>query len=107
MRFFLHWGCLLIIALFAPIDLPAGGADRRKTEVIFSKEKEFSFAGNSCVLLCSPSFSSQTLCHINIGTPLRIVRFWENQNGEKWVQVQISTPNLIDMPLASRGWVNL
>jgi len=109
MRFFLHWGCLLIFALVAPIALPAGGAASRKAEVTYSKGKDFGLAGDSCVLLSSPFLSSPSLCEIKLGTPLRVIRFWENEDGKRWIQVQRSSINLIDINshTASKGWINV
>ena len=109
MRFFLHWGCLLIIALVAPIALPAGGGDKRKVEVEYLKAKDLSFAGDSCFLLSSPFLSSPSVCEIKLGTPIRIIRLWENEHGERWLQVEKSTMNFIDQKTnsANRGWLNV
>ena len=38
MRTFFHWGCLLSLALVAPIALPAGGASKTKVEYNNGKE---------------------------------------------------------------------
>ncbi len=108
MRFFLHWGCLLIFALVTPIALPAGGGVRRKAEVIYTKGNDFGFAGDSCFLVASPFLKSPSLCQIKLGTPLRVIRFWENEDGKKWIQVQRSSINLIDFHASSanRGWIH-
>ncbi len=108
MRLFFNWSCLLLIALVAPIALPAGGAQRIDQEFFYEKQKEFNFAGDSCFLLSSPSFSSPTICHIKLGTPVRIIRYWENEYGETWLHVQASKYGLIDIdsPFSMRGWIN-
>ena len=105
----LHWGCLLIIALFAPIALPAGGAIGGETEVVSNKETKSCFAGDSCAILPSPSFSAFPLRSIALGTPLRILRIWHSHDGDRWVQVQLKNSDLIQLPssTASRGWINV
>jgi len=52
--------------------------------------------------------SSPSLCELKLGTPLRIIRFWENEDGRRWIQVEKSNINLIEInpSSANRGWVN-
>ena len=109
MRFVLHWGCLLILALFTPIALPAGGATGGQTEVISSKSTKICFAGDSCEIFPSPSFSSSSLRSITLGTPLTILRIWNCDNGDRWLQVQLQTSDFMLLPSSTvrRGWINV
>ena len=109
MKFFFHWGCLLIFALVAPIALPAGGANRKRTEVVYSKGKELCYAGDSCSLKSSPYITSSPLRTIQLGTPLKVIRAWQDENGKNWLQVKLSTFELINLPnsSANRGWINV
>ncbi len=107
MKFFLHWSCLLIIALFAPIALPAGGAVSKDDEIIYTKKSIYYFAGESCFLLSSPYSSSPTVCKVELGTPIDIIRYWTNNNGQTWLQVKQSTNSFIFRKSnPSRGWIN-
>ena len=95
-------GWLLGIALLAPVALPAGGGSRNKTQIMYTKSTELSFAGDSCFLLKSPSLSSPTLCRLNLSTPLKVIRIWDNNDGNRWIQVRILSSKLLDMnPSAS------
>ncbi|WP_036919823.1 MULTISPECIES: SH3 domain-containing protein [unclassified Prochlorococcus] len=109
MKFCFHWGCLLSLALFAPIALPAGGATRSKLEISNSKEMEFFIVGNSCVLRTSPHISAPSLFTLELGTHLRVIRLWHPEEGNSWLQVQLPNLGLIDRPSLStrRGWINV
>ncbi len=98
-----------MLALIAPIALPAGGGNRIKSEIVVCKEKEFYLAGNSCILFSSPSLSATALRSIELGTPIRVVRLWKNNESFRWAQVQVSNPNPIDIssPTVTRGWINV
>ena len=109
MRFILHWGCLLILALFAPIALPAGGATGAKREIVSCRSSKLCFAGDSCKIFTNPSFSASTLRSIPLGTPLKILRIWHSDNGVQWLQVQVQKSDLTLLPssTANRGWINV
>ncbi len=109
MKFFLHWGCLLIFALVAPIALPAGGVRRDEMKIVINKEVQFCFAGGSCELLTSPYSSAIALRKISSGTPIRIIRFWNSHEGDQWAQVQLKNTNFVDFSSSSpsRGWINV
>ena len=95
MNFILRWGCLLIIALAAPIALPAGGGMRDRLE-IKSLDKTIScFAGESCFLFASPYLSSAPLCKVDLGSSLDIIRIWQNEKGQRWIQVRKSYNNYL------------
>ncbi len=107
MRLFFYFGYLFILALFIPVDLPVAGFNN-KAEIVYEKGSKICFAGDSCLLLSSPSSSAKTLSKIDEGTPLEVVRLWQNQYGKVWIQVQ--QPNYLLKDLTSkqpnRGWIN-
>ena len=111
MKFFLSWGCLLIIALAAPIALPAGGGTiRNELEINYGKEPMLCFAGESCFIFSSPYLSSSKLCRINLGSPLNVIRIWENEKGQKWIQVKQNYygDHFSFFPSQpKRGWINV
>ncbi|KGG36007.1 hypothetical protein EV11_1031 [Prochlorococcus sp. SS52] len=100
---------MLILALVAPIALPAGGANRNKNECVYSQSKGFYFAGDSCFLLSSPSLKASSLRNLEVGTPLKILRIWENEEGESWAQVKLLNYNLDDISTqeVARGWISV
>ena len=99
-----------MLALVAPIDLPAGGSIRREKEVIKDQlVRNFCYAGDSCELYSSPYSKAAKLRHISLGTPLRIVRSWNSADGNTWLQVQVQSPDLTSLSSskATRGWINV
>ncbi len=109
MNFFLRWGCLLIIGLAAPIALPAGGGFRDKLEIENIKEPLICMAGQSCYLLSSPYFLASKLYKVDLGSHLKVIRIWQDQQGEKWIQVKETYNNhLFKNPRKSkRGWIHV
>ena len=109
MRALFHWGCLLSLALVAPIALPAGGASKTKVEFLTRNETDICVAGEKCQLYPFPSFSSESKNKIDLGTNLRIIRLWQNADGSNWLQVQVSQNYLFNAPFLkpSRGWINV
>ncbi len=109
MRFFLNWGCLLMLALIAPIALPAGGGTTRKTAIVAYKSSKICFAGDSCEFFSSPHLFAPSLGTFALGTPLKIIRVWDSNKGNRWVQVQLKNSNLIGLPSvkAKRGWIHV
>ncbi len=109
MKFFFHCSCLLIFALVAPIALPAGGAYRSKTEIVYNQIQKYVYAGKLCELKSSPLISSATLSRIKIGTPLKVLRVWEDGNDETWFQIKSLNINFVDYSENSsrRGWIKV
>ena len=111
MKFFLRWGCLLIIALAAPIALPAGGGTmRNELEVTCQNGRMLCFAGESCFIFSSPYLSSSKLCRVDLGSPLHVLRIWENEEGQKWIQVKQNNYGnnfSLNSRALKRGWINV
>ena len=110
MSLFLRWSWLLGLALFAPISLPAGGA--KSSSILFEVHRSYSseplFAGQNCVLKTSPLKYAPSLTQISNGTPLRVIRRWNNAQGQVWLQVQIANSELLSISdVPRRGWLNV
>ncbi len=109
MKYFFHWGCLLSLALVAPIALPAGGASKTKIEFLNRIDSDICFAGDTCFLYPYPSLSVESKNNIDLGTTIRIIRSWKNPDGSDWVQVQLPNHTLFDASClkSRRGWINV
>ena len=102
------WGFILSFALVAPVSLPAGGSSLARNVIRRSGELEPCLAGDSCDLLVSPFSESNKVRKLEIGTPMRVLRVWNAPDGGSWIQVQITSFELIEViGLATRGWVNV
>ena len=107
-RTFLGWSLLLSFALLAPISLPAGGASQVKDEIRRLEGRCKIFAEKNCFLRASPCLNSPCLNFINAGTPIRVLRVWNDSNGSKWMHIHIlSTSSGHEIGSVKRGWVNV
>ncbi len=94
----------------APISLPAGGAAIDKNLIQIRRYSNFSplIACENCFLQVSPLDEAPLLRKLDKGTPLRFLRTWTSPEGQMWLQVQISTCEILDQPeLGRRGWINI
>ena len=104
----LRWSWVLGIALFLPVDLPAGGGQRFEPQVSRWKSSSSFLAGDCCHLLATPFALAPRLRTLKLGTPIRVLRRWHSPNGEEWLQVQISKNEIFQSSSAvRRGWVNV
>ena len=96
-----RWAALLGFALLAPAGLPAGGADRRQPEVrrrLHGAEPLVS--GGHAQLRCAPRQQAPALTAVGPDAPLRVLRSWCEPGGQRWLQVELSSPSG-----SRRGWV--
>ena len=110
MLFLLRLSWLIVFfGLFTPLDLPAGGVYRSKIDSLQIETSNRFFAGNNCYLKSSPSANSKALRLMPLGTPLRVIRSWENKaRKDSWIQVEIiSFLPLQSILESSRGWINV
>lgn len=91
-----RWGAVLAFALFAPVALPAGGADRRQPEVRRRSAGDPLLSTSTQALQAAPDQQAPALAQIHADQPLRLVRAWREHGGEQWVQVQSGN---------RRGWL--
>jgi hypothetical protein len=100
-----RWGAVLAFALFAPIGLPAGGAERRNAEVRRRSPGDPLVLGSAVPLCGSPDTDAPQLRSIAAGEPLQVLRGWASALGEQWLQVKLPAAALVEGP--ARGWIRL
>ena len=103
---FIVWSWLLCIGLVAPTTLPAGGAQesiiqhRRNnigSPIIALKEFNLrSSASNNCSILT----------RVKPGTPVNVMKVWDDNNSGKWLLVNVLYQNFYQL-FYKRGWVNI
>ena len=91
-----RWGALLAFALFAPVSLPAGGADRRSPEVRRRSAGEPLLSTGGLALQAAPDQQAPPLARLQADQPLRVLRRWRSGSGEEWLHVEASE---------QRGWL--
>ncbi len=92
----LRWGAILAFALFAPIGLPAGGSERRQSEVRRRCSSEPLLSTFKGCLQAAPERQAPVLAHVPVDSPIEVLRSWHNQRGERWLQVKVAS---------RRGWM--
>ena len=91
-----RWGAVLAFALFAPVTLPAGGADRRLPDVRRRNAGEPLLSLGGQVLQAAPDQRAPALARVDADQPLRVMRSWRDPDGEQWLQVKAGQ---------QRGWL--
>ena len=91
-----RWGAVLAFALFAPVSLPAGGADRRLPDLRRRSAGEPLLSTGSQALQAAPDQQAPPLAQVCADQPLRVVRSWRDHGGEQWLQVEVGE---------QRGWL--
>ena len=99
-----RWAALLGFALFAPVALPAGGADRRLPEVRRRQTGEPLLTTASRTLRGAPERQAPVLAQLSGDQPLRLVRRWRAASGQRWLQVEVAGSPAGLTP-ARRGWL--
>jgi len=102
---FIVWSWLLCIGLVAPTTLPAGGAQEsiiqhRKNNIgsPIIALKEFN-------LLSSASNNSSILTRVKSGTPVKVLKVWDENRSVQWLLVNVLYQNSSQL-FYKRGWVN-
>ena len=88
----LRWSWLLGVALMAPADLPAGGAERRQPQI---RRR----AGSGP--LHTPAETALQLSPLSVAPRLRPLRRWTDADGQAWLQVQTLSGD------PQRGWIRI
>ena len=103
---FIIWSWLLCIGLIAPTTLPAGGA--QKTIVQHRRNNIGSpiIALKEFNLLTSASNHSSTLTRVKVGTPVKVIKVWESNEGRNWLLVSVVCQSF-DQLFYRRGWVEI
>ena len=87
---------MLAFALFAPVSIPAGGADRRLPDLRRRSAGDPLLSTGRQALQAAPDQQAPALAQIQADQPLRVVRSWRDQGGEQWLQVDAGE---------QRGWL--
>ena len=105
---FFHWTWLLCIALLAPVALPAGGAEKSPPQIRRRADFEPLLATSECFLRGSPCKAAPIIADLTVGTPLKILRFWNNSKGQSWLHVHVlSFDSKSGCSSCSQGWLDL
>ena len=105
---FLRWGWVLGIALCAPVTLPAGGGERRYSQIRIQHSSNLFLAEEDEILRSSPITFAPGLRTVERGTPIHILDYWESKDGENWIRVKLPSNNLFgDTATARHGWLNV
>lgn len=97
----LRWSWLLGVALMAPADLPAGGAERRQPQVRRRAGNGPLHTAAETALQLSPIAVAPRLRPLQPGTSLRLLRRWTARDGQDWLQVQTLSGD------SQRGWLRV
>ena len=103
-----RWGWILCVALLVPAALPAGGGDLREPKVRKRDFYEPIIANQGWKLLSAPIAAAPSLINLQMGTPLKVLRYWKSSVGKQWIYVEImeSLSGEILMGSIKRGWLN-
>ena len=101
---FIVWTWLLGIALVAPTTLPAGGAQKSIIQHRENNIRSPLIALKDFNLLSAASINSSVLTRVQAGTPVDILKKWNN-NGE-WLLIKVVSKDF-DQFFYKRGWVNI
>ena len=103
---FIVWIWLLGFALVAPTTLPAGGA--QKSIIQYRKNNLGSpiIALKEFNLLSSASNNSTIITRVKPGTPVNVMRVWDDNHSGKWILVNVLYKDF-DQLFFKRGWVNI
>ena len=108
MIFALRWTCVLGIALFLPVALPAGGSEKLQLDYCRYEHSNSLFISDFCFLKASPLIDSPSLRILKIGTPLQVLRRYKSKDGKEWIHVQIVSNERIEFSsFVRRGWLNV
>ena len=103
---FLVWSWLLCIGLVAPTTLPAGGAQQSTIQHRRNNIGSPIIALKELNLLSSASNSSSILTRIQTGTPVNVLKVWDDDDNNKWLLVNVLYRNFYQL-FYKRGWVNI
>ena len=103
---FIVWTWLLCIALVAPTTLPAGGAQESIIQHRRNNIGSPIIALKELNLLSSASNSSSILTRIQTGTPVNVLKVWDDDDNNKWLLVNVLYRNFYQL-FYKRGWVNI
>ena len=103
---FIIWACLLSISLVVPTSLPAGGSQKSTIQNSQNNIGSPLIALKDFNLLSSASNNSSILTRVQAGTPVSVLKVWDNNDDGKWLLVNVLSQNFYQL-FYKRGWVNI
>jgi len=103
---FIVWAWLLGIALVVPTTLPAGGAQKSNIQERKNNLSSPIIALKEFNLLSSASNDSSPLTRVEVGTPVKVMKVWENVDTGKWLLVNVVSQDFSQF-FYKKGWVNI
>ena len=101
-----RWSCLLGLALLAPAALPAGGGERYLPVIRKREAGDPLIAKDGCSICVSPFVVAPALRELKEGTPLKVLRSWQDEDGFFWLYVQVLSEKADFLNTSSsRGWL--
>ena len=103
---FILWIWVLGISLLIPTSLPAGGVQKIIIEKRENSIKSPLISFRQFNLLSSITDNSSVLTRVKAGTPVQILKVWENNDNQTWLLVNVLSQSSFNLSY-KRGWVNI
>jgi len=103
---FIIWVWLLGISLIVPTSLPAGGSQKSTIQQREINTGSPLIALKDFNLLSSASHNTTILTKVQAGTPVKVLKVWDDNDTEKWLLVNVISQNFYQL-FHKRGWVNI
>ena len=100
------WTWLLAISLVMPTTLPAGGAQKSIIQHRANNIESPLIALKEFNLLSSAHNDSSVLSRVKTGTPVNVLKVWDNDESGKWLLVNVLSQYSYQL-FYTRGWVNI
>tara|TARA_B100000945_G_C19942840_1_gene394830 strand:- start:88 stop:426 length:339 start_codon:yes stop_codon:yes gene_type:complete len=100
------WTWLLGISLVMPTTLPAGGAQKSIVQHRVNNIGSPLIALKEFNLLSSAYDDSSVLTIVKAGTPVNVLKVWDNDETGKWLLVNVLSQYSYQS-FYTRGWVNI
>tara|TARA_B100000700_G_C14425045_1_gene569902 strand:+ start:80 stop:418 length:339 start_codon:yes stop_codon:yes gene_type:complete len=98
------WTWLLGISLVIPTSLPAGGAQKSIIEFRENHIGSPLIALKDFNLLSSATQKSTSLARIKSGTPVKVIKVWDENEIGKWLLINVLSQDYYQL-FNKRGWV--
>jgi len=100
--------CLIILALIAPITLPAGGIQKSLNQNKFPQNKNEIILSSNTSLYSCPEIYAKELLVLDVGTNLTVLQNWKVSKNETWVRVELASNKFLDDPnKILKGWIKM
>ena len=103
---FIIWTWLLGISLVVPTSLPAGGSQKSIIQHRENNIESTLIALKDFNLLSSATLNASVVSRVESGTPVDVLKVWDNNDSGKWLLVNVINKNFNQF-FYKRGWVNI